>query len=313
MRRALMSFVAVGLLASPVAAVVGVGVHYGIDATLDMKDLRGESLEFLHFQLNTVEQFAPSQFDISLLPQHLRDMTTISGKDIPLYVDRIDWKRSPLNIGGKVYIDAIPVIDAIELSMNFAMWEYLGQIRYPNGVDPAKLTTAQHLADVFTYDSLPVTLDQFDIGYGPLHQTPYTKLHFDLTVRKNVIKVPKKMKIFRLYAGGGATLAFATPLLSTSLVEKALGSDLDVTDFNQLMSVVNVQDNQRKILDEIINSLMTPHFGMHLVVGTMIKLPVIPLGFYVDGKLMIPFGDIDENLDRAGFGFLVNGGVTLGL
>jgi hypothetical protein len=43
----------------------------------------------------------------------------------------------------------------------------------------------------------------------------------------------------------------------------------------------------------------------------MIKIPVIPLGFYIDGKYAIPFGDLDKNAKLKGYGFQVNGGIAL--
>jgi hypothetical protein len=57
--------------------------------------------------------------------------------------------------------------------------------------------------------------------------------------------------------------------------------------------------------------MMTPHWGCHIDLGVMLKLPVIPLGFYVDGKFMIPFGKMDKNVDIGGLGLLVNSGVSL--
>ena len=55
-----------------------------------------------------------------------------------------------------------------------------------------------------------------------------------------------------------------------------------------------------KILNQIINNLFTPHYGMHLVAGASLKFPIIPLGFYIDGKYMIPFDKLDKNVDIGG-------------
>ena len=43
----------------------------------------------------------------------------------------------------------------------------------------------------------------------------------------------------------------------------------------------------------------------------MIKIPVIPLGFYVDGRFLIPFDNMDPNVDLGGFGIVLNSGVSL--
>ena len=67
----------------------------------------------------------------------------------------------------------------------------------------------------------------------------------------------------------------------------------------------------KKIIKEITSNLMTPHWGCHLDLGVMVKLPVIPVGIYVDGKLMIPFDNMDKNVDLGGAGFLLNTGISL--
>ena len=67
----------------------------------------------------------------------------------------------------------------------------------------------------------------------------------------------------------------------------------------------------KKIMKKITRNLMIPHWGCHIVAGTMVKLPVIPIGFYLDGKLMIPFDNVDKYTDLGGFGFLLNTGVSL--
>ena len=68
-----------------------------------------------------------------------------------------------------------------------------------------------------------------------------------------------------------------------------------------------------KILERFLEESKNPTFGMNIIAGTMIKPPVIPLGFFVDSKLMIPFGDIDDKVDLGGVGFVINLGVALAL
>ena len=52
---------------------------------------------------------------------------------------------------------------------------------------------------------------------------------------------------------------------------------------------------------------------MNIVAGMMAKLPVIPLAFFTDAKLMIPFGDMDDNVELGGVGFLINLGIALSI
>jgi hypothetical protein len=225
--------------------------------------------------------------------------------------------RKPVNIGAKIYIDVIPVIDGIELSTNFGYWEYNGSMKYPTGLsfksnaDFSTATSPDSLFDVI-YDSLPLTLEEFDMDFLGIKNTPFMKLNFDLTIRKNLLQLPKRLKVLRLYGGGGVSLHFATPILNKKLIQDALGDALTGTkSISSLTTDFTNPELTKKILKEITSNLMIPHWGCHIALGAMVKLPVIPLGIYVDGKLMIPFDKIDENVDLGGFGFLVNSGVGL--
>jgi len=312
MRCAIAAAILSAALAGSSFAIVGVGVHYGIDLSLNMDDKFGETIDFLKINYSTIPGFDSTQ-----LPAALQSLGGITGADIPIYVDRSDWKRNPLNFGGKLFIDIIPVIDAIEVSTNFGLWEYTGQIRYPTSITLGpNASTATRLKDalVVVEDTMPMTLKSLGMPsfFGLLTQTPYAKLNFDVTVRKNIVAIPKHMKIFRLYAGAGPSIHFATPALSTSLIEDAVGTRFT----NNLADIQNVISNpvdMKKVLEKIIADLMTPHMGMHLDVGVMLKLPVVPVGFYVDGKYMIMFGELDKNVKLGGNGLLLNGGITVGL
>jgi hypothetical protein len=164
-----------------------------------------------------------------------------------------------------------------------------------------------------TYGTMPITLDNFDLGYLGLKNTPYMKLNFDLTIRKYILRFPKPLKTLNLYGGAGASLIFATPVLSTKLVEDALGSQLNSTkSLAELKNgLLGNQDIMKAVLDEITAQFMTPHWGAHIDLGVMIKIPVMPVGIYVDGKFMIPFTDLDKSVDVGGTGILLNTGISL--
>jgi hypothetical protein len=292
-------------------SIVGFGIHWGNDLTLSMKDKRGEQLSFEKLQINasSISGTAPSNL-------------TITGKNLPVYIDRSDWTRTNFNIGGKIYIDAIPVIDAIEASANYGIWEYKGQVRYPTSLEFKSNIPAnpQSPDDIFNavYDSLPVTLEEFGLKVPGIKYTPYMKLNIDLTIRKYLLRFPPKLNWFRLHAGGGASLHFATPMLSKSLIENALGDKLNsaknvaalATDLFGTNSSAS-REISKAIIEEIMGNMMTPHWGCHIDLGVLLKIPVIPLGVYVDGKFMIPFGKMDESVDIGGLGLLVNSGISL--
>lgn len=293
-------------------ALVGFGIHWGNDFSLSMKDRIGEQLSFENLMINTTS--IPGT-----VPPYLPEIT---GKYLPLYVDRSDWTRTLFNLGGKIYIDAIPVLDAIELSANYGVWEYNGQIRYPKSLQfksnvPAVPKSPDEIFDI-VYDTLPITLEEYDLKVPGIKKTPYMKLNLDLTIRKYLLRFPPKLNWFRIHAGGGASLNFATPVLSKGLIEDALGSRLtSAKDVGALATDLFGTDSKtskeisKKIIEEIMSNMMTPHWGCHVDLGVMVKIPIIPLGFYVDGKLMIPFGKMDEHVDINGLGILVNSGVSL--
>ena len=151
------------------------------------------------------------------------------------------------------------------------------------------------------------------MGYLGLKNTPYMKLNFDLTLRKYIVRFPKPLKTLNLYGGGGVSLIFATPVLSSKLVEDALGSKLDVTLANNALGTSLLGNDQimKAVVEEIAGQFMTPHWGAHIDLGVMIKIPVIPVGIYVDGKFMIPFTDLDKSVDVGGRGLLLNTGICL--
>ncbi|MBN1579013.1 MAG: hypothetical protein JW913_20795 [Chitinispirillaceae bacterium] len=289
--------------------IAGVGIHWGNDFTLRMEDVKQEWLGFESLTIDT------AGLGLGLLPAGMAD---ISGKDLPIFLSRTDWQRSLLNGGLKVYVDVIPFIDAIELSTNFGLWQYKGSISYPTGLtmkNNVNYTDVRNPEDLFTvdYDTIPLTLEEYDMGFAGLRETPYMKLQFDLTVRKYIVQFPKTLKVLRLYGGGGFSLNFATPVLHRAIIEEALGTTLEKAFTLEGLDADLFSNDElmKEILKEILGSMMTPHFGLHIDLGVMLKIPVMPLGFYVDGKFLIPFDDMDPNVDLGGFGILLNSGICL--
>ncbi len=181
---------------------------------------------------------------------------------------------------------------------------------YRQNTDFTDVDHPDSLFDV-DYDTLPLSLEKFNMQFLGLKNTPFMKLHFDLTIRKNLFEAPAK--VLRIYAGAGASLHFATPVLNKELIEEALGEAIQGEKPLSFLSGNVFENDQltKKIMKKITRNLMIPHWGCHIVAGTMVKLPVIPIGFYLDGKLMIPFDNVDKYTDLGGFGFLLNTGVSL--
>ncbi len=289
-------------------ATIGFGIHWGNDFSLDMDNVAGKQLSFGDLSIDTA----------SVLGSRPEMLEKISGSNLPIYMDQKSWSKKPFNFGAKIFIDIIPVLDAIEISTNFGVWEYKSSLIYPvsmsyrQNINPDNIDHPDSLFDV-GYDTLPLSLEKFNMQFLGLKNTPFMKLHFDLTIRKNLFEAPAK--ILKIYAGAGPSLHFATPVLNKELIEEALGEAIQGVKPLSFLSGDVFENDQltKKIMKKITRSLMIPHWGCHIVAGTMVKLPVIPIGFYFDGKLMIPFDNVDKNTDLGGLGFLLNTGISLSL
>jgi hypothetical protein len=293
-------------------ALLGVGIHYSLDFTVKM-DQADEQLVFNNLKLSTA--------GFGTIPSGWAN-TTFTPNDIPIYFKRSSMGRTPFGLGGKVYVDIIPFIDCIELGGDFAAFQYDGKIKYPKSIGvnatapatPGSLLTMQDAGQVtVVYDSLSTNLE--DISGAPgipgISKTPYAKLDLGLTVRK-YIPIPVIDNVFRPYGGLGFDVIFATPVPSAGLVNDAIGADLTGTkSVAEVVTVMQDPATSKKIVDELLARLMTPHFGMNIVVGFMIKPPVVPLALYVDGKYVIPFGKLDKDAGVTAQGFKINAGLAL--
>lgn len=298
------------LLTSPAHAIVGAGAHWGFDLTLNMDDTRG---------LGDRMTFDGLNLDMTSVDPDLGTMN-----QLPVFVERLNWQRTILDFGGKAYVDIIPVIDAIEVSVNFGVWEYEGAMKYPVGgntgyiesLDANALQNGEYETDsLFLYETQALTLDAFDVAYFGLSGTPYAKFHADLTVRKNIFEMPGPVKLFKIYGGGGLSYHFATPLLTPSLIQDVISNSVEgagsLSELNQ--DVFNDEELMKEIVLKLIEGLSEPTLGMHIIAGAAVKFPVIPVGIYADGKFMIPFGDMDPDVDLGGTGLLFNVGLSFGL
>jgi hypothetical protein len=311
--RAVLCSIFASALFFPAFPIGGIGVHYGFDYSLSMPDKVGEQAILNDLSLNTSDFGTP--------PSGWGSHPTLSGADLPVTINRTNWQRNWFNFGGKIFIDVIPFLNVVELSMNYGMWEYEGSITYPTSItfNTATATPNQNIKDIATirYATTKITSEALGLGNPFVKNTPYAKLQFDLTSRKNLVQFPPVVKIFKLYGGAGLTLDFATPLLSSAFIEKTLGTTLAAEhDVNNLQGSLFGQNNDAmvKIGKQFMKELMTPHFGMHLDLGTTIKLPAMPLGIYVDARYLIPFGDFDKNVeDLKATGFCINSGISFSL
>lgn len=326
------------LYVTPINALVGAGLQWGFDFTLDMGDDFDDPLSFgktapMLDMIDSIPNLSSVLQNISVDSLKALIPGTNAATALPFTLSRSDWTRSVINFGGKVFIDDIKIIDAIEVSFNMGAWEYEALLKYPTGEVQDNIT--QDDIDEFLEDGnyekllkmeeVPLTLEQFDLVYLKMFgisKTPYFKLHIDATIRKNLFAVPKELKTFRMYLGGGISFHLGTPIISPSFVSDVLDSPIktalsdDAPNKNKFTNISSIGTREalmKDIVQSLIEESKDPTFGMHFVGGTMIKFPVIPVGIFADAKYMIPFGDMDKNVDIDGFGFLINAGICLSL
>lgn len=302
---------AAAALFSPAFPIAGVGAHYGLDFSLNMSDVKKEQASLGGLRLDTGYFDNTGNKPSGFTSQYL------SGKNLPVYIERTGWQRNWFNLGGKLYVDVLPIIDALEISANYGMWQYNGSIIYPKSISyKATPTNPQDLFDI-TYDTTKITMKDLGLSNPFIKNTPYAKLQFDLTIRKYLLKLPPAANILKFYGGAGTSLFFATPVLTAGFIEKTLG--------NTLAATTNVKDLEsnlfggntsamKKLGRQFLKDLFTAHWGAHLDAGCMIKFPVLPVGIYIDGKLLIPFGSLDKNCPSLkATGILINGGLLYAL
>ncbi len=314
-------------------AIVGAGFHWGFDFSLDMDTTLDDQLAFdfvtpvdlfdpssLGLSISEIESYLPNGITYDSLKTLIDEHLEVLEARAPLTLSRKDWTRTIINLGGKIFIDNIRIIDAVELSFNIGAWEYEALLKYPTGElqDNIQPEDVQDFVETGNYEKI-LKMEETPLTLGALGMpnilgisgTPYTKMHFDLSIRKNLIAKPKKTKLFKLYLGGGASLHLGTPIITAEFVEDIIEESIESAGNNIGEMNTTVSDD---LLEDVLEKLIkerNPTFGMHILLGFMAKLPVIPLGFYADAKFMIPFGEIDDNVELGGFGFLMNTGISL--
>lgn len=322
--------------AASVYALVGTGFHWGFDFSLDTEDSDYTPVIFYNIAPDTllksvdhIKDTLQSLLDSTAyqaLLDTIENYEHIITQNSPISLRRYDWQRLGINFGGKVFFDEIPFFDAAEISFNIGSWQYKTVMKYPNGVIKKSITwdSIEEFGQTGNYETL-LEMDSVRFSIKELNadlfnafgitETPFVKVHFDFTVRKNLIAVPSHSKLFRLYLGLGVSLHMATPILTAKYVEKFLKYEIAkaTNKIDRITESFSKQDVLASVLRELKEEAKNPTFGMHIIGGTMVKLPVIPVGFYCDTKFMIPFGDFDDYVDLGGIGFLLNLGIALAL
>jgi hypothetical protein len=304
-----------------VTSAGGIGGHWGFDYSMNMKDrmdvMMGDfNLSYFGYgRLSKKHGFHDHDPDDPYDPDDPSDpgdpgdipnLVIQDARYIKMYCS--DWKRSALNFGGKIFVDVIPYIETIELSFNFGVWQYNTVVSYLDvdaiDVDAASGVFKLPKAKDLPYDSIPLTLKEYDMNYFGLDGTPYAKLQLDASVRKTVYEWWR----VKFNAGVGLSVHFATPLLNMGLIEAVQEDEGIATAEGLVQRFMDDADGiGEKILEKFLEESFSPKFGAHIAAGARLNLSLI--GLYVDGKLLIPLSKYDENRQVRSLGILLNTGL----
>lgn len=168
---------------------------------------------------------------------------------------------SMTQLGVKAWLE-LPLLPVeFEAASNLAWGSYKSTMSYSDGTN----TTI-----------IPVDIPSPLAGMGEdKGSTPYVNLLTDLTIRYPLLKLPPVLNTLKLYVGAGVTHVMATRVIDKkdiqSTFESASAGGFSTTDTEASTKIV--EDN-----------LLQSTFGGHLSVGAQVKIPVIPIALFVDGK-----------------------------
>jgi len=223
---------------------------------------------------------------------------TISGADLPVgfasQASSLDPKlllhrgkmSGMMQVGLKAWLE-LPVIPVeFEIAENIAWGSYETKVLFIDGPD-----TTQIPLDVKS----PVP------GMSKSGSTPYFSSLTDLTLRYPILEFPplSPIKPLKIWVGAGGTYAVASHVV-------------DKTDLKDVFATAGSFDvvNPASAADTYKNNLTTNTFGGHLAAGVQLKIPVLPIALFIDGKWYLHVGTSDAASKypfaaNAGLGFSI--------
>jgi hypothetical protein len=187
---------------------------------------------------------------------------TVSGGDLPAAFQAKDatgslalsrGKLSGLTqLGVKAWLE-LPVIPIeVEAASNIAWGSYKSSLIFNHGTGA---------------DTIPVDVSSPIAGLGSKSgSTPYISVLTDVTLRYPIFELPplSPIKPLKIWVGAGGTYAVASR----------------VVDKSDLSAIYASSTNKAALKD----NLLTSTFGGHLAAGVQLKVPVLPIAIFVDGK-----------------------------
>jgi hypothetical protein len=165
-------------------------------------------------------------------------------------------------VGVKAWLE-LPVLPIeIEVADNIAWGSYQSSLTLysPSGVT-----------------KIPVDIPSPFLGLGSKSgSTPYLSNFTDITLRYPILQLPPLSPIqpLKIWIGGGLTNIASTRIIDQSDLQTIYGSGTYNGNPNDARSTLE-------------KNLWTNTIGGHLAVGAQLKIPVIPIALFIDGKWYI--------------------------
>jgi len=208
----------------------------------------------------------------------------------------IESMTNLFGLGGKIYIDAIPVID-IEAAFFISGNKYDFKVNYPDlkalsdiasgGVSVANIANIQDTS----FDGLGI----------------FSRIATDITIRYPLLKFPPVVNIFKLYVGAGPSFVLQTPLINEELVNEILNPFIEEAMSGSLGASPSPTDLADALIDQA--KKLELKTGGHLLLGMHIKPPIFPMGLIIDSRFH--FG-LPTDDDMPGTSFSINAGLSIG-
>ena len=191
----------------------------------------------------------------------------LTGADLPSYFSQASGTPSLTlhrekvdnltQVGVKAWLELPLLPIEFEVGTNLAWGNYASSLVYNDGT---KNTT------------IPVDVPSPLVGFGDKSgSTPYASLLTDLTIRYPLIELPPVLNTLKIYVGAGVTHVMATRVIDRKDLQSTFGSG-------------KFSNNPDEATNMVKDNLLQSTFGGHLSVGAQVKIPVIPIALYVDGK-----------------------------
>lgn len=228
----------------------------------------------------------------------------IGGPDLPSYlreyqggVGTLSIERSGVSglnqIGLKTWLDLPLLPIEFEAAANVAWGSYKSMVVYSDPSNPAN--------DLVIETGLESPIPVPGIKSG---ETPYVSSILDASIRYPFLKLPplSPLKPFKIYVGGGVSWFYASKVVSKDDVK-------DIFDFSG-GSAVTQEAAEAALSKKLKDDFYESSIGGHLLLGTQLKIPVLPIAIFADGKW---YFNAATSSAASNYPFAVSAGLALAL